>query len=242
MRRSSRFALARFSFLGLATLVLCTASVQGEENDTSDGDAMDRVRLQAESSKQVANDLMQATLAAEAEERDAAQVADVVNRAMTWALDQARSSKGITLRSGGYQTHPVRREGVTVRWRASQQLLLESRDSERMTALIGELQSRLQLKSLGFAVSQKARRVAEDEMIEAALDRFKERAEIVRKNLGSSGYRIVEISIRTGGPPPVRPMSTMRAMRTGGEMLTPPAVEAGESEVRVSVTGTIQLN
>lgn len=242
MRRPSRFALARVSASGLATLLLCIASAPAAENDTPGDDAMDRVRLRAESSKQVANDLMQATLAAEAEERDAAQVADVVNRAMTWALAKARASQDITVRSGGYQTHPVRREGVTVRWRASQQLLLESRDSERMTELIGELQSRLQLKSLGFAVSPKARRVAEDEMIEAALDRFKERAEIVRKNLGASGYRIVELSIQTGGPPPVRPMSTMRAMRTGGEMVTPPAVEAGESEVRVGVTGTIQLD
>ena len=218
------------------------APAQAAEEDSSENDKMNRVRLQAQSSKQVVNDLMQAMLAAEAEDRDPAKLADTINRTMTWALERARSAEGVTVQSGGYQTYPVRREGQIVRWRASQQVLLESPDSDRMTALIGELQSRLQLKSLGFTVSPEARRAMENELISAALNRFKERAEIVRKNLAAAGYQIVEVAIHTSGTQPIRPLPVGRAMAATRQEVAPPAVEAGRSEVTVSVTGTIQLD
>jgi predicted secreted protein len=218
------------------------APAHAAEEDPSENDKMNRVRLQAQSSKQVANDLMQAMLAVEMEDRDPAKLADTINRTMAWALKRARSTKGVTVQSGGYQTYPVRKEGQIVRWRASQQVLLESPDSDRMTALIGELQSQLQLKSLGFTVSPEARRATENELIDAALNRFKERAEIVRKNLAAAGYQIVEVAIHTSGAQPIRPIPAGRAMAVMRQEVAPPAVEAGRSEVTVSVTGTIQLD
>ena len=228
----------------LAAIVLALAPVYANaaRDEEAGEDAMNRVSLQAESSKQVANDLMQAMLSVEAEDRSPAKLADTINQTMTWALAKSRSAQGITVQSGGYQTYPIRREGVIVAWRASQQLRLESSDTDRMTILIGELQSRLQLQSLAFEVSREVRRATENGLIDAALDRFKERAEIVRKNLGASGYRIVELAVHTSGAPPEPPPRRARHMALQAGSVTPPAVEAGSSKVSVSVSGTIQLD
>ncbi|TDI95232.1 MAG: DUF541 domain-containing protein [Deltaproteobacteria bacterium] len=226
--------------LVVALALACASAARGDE---AGEDAMNRVSLQAESSKQVANDLMQAVLSAELEDRSPAKLADMINQAMTWALAKSRNAPGITVQSGGYQTYPIRREGAIVAWRASQQLRLESSDTDRMTVLIGELQSRLQLGSLTFTVSREVRRATENELIDAALDIFKQRAEIVRENLAAASYRIVEIDIRTSGAPPRPPAPRGgRHMALHAESVTRPAVEAGSSEVSVSVSGTIQLD
>jgi len=226
--------------LVVALALACASVAHGDE---AGEDAMNRVSLQAESSKQVANDLMQAVLSAELEDRSPAKLADMINQAMTWALAKSRNAPGITVQSGGYQTYPIRREGAIVAWRASQQLRLESSDTDRMTVLIGELQSRLQLGSLTFTVSREVRRATENELIDAALDIFKQRAEIVRENLAAASYRIVEIDIRTSGAPPRPPAPRGgRHMALHAELVTRPAVEAGSSEVSVSVSGTIQLD
>ncbi len=223
-------------------LVWAVAPASAVEEGAPAGDAMNRVSLQAQSSKRVANDLMNAVMVVETEDRDPAKLADTINRRMEWALKRARATPEVTVQSGGYQTYPIRREGVIVAWRASQQLRLESRDTDRMTSLIGELQTRLQLQSLAFNVSREARRATENELIDSALEVFKARAEIVRKNLAASGYRIVEISVHTAGGPPMRPAPMPRHMALAAEAVTPPAVEAGSSEVTVSVSGTIQLD
>jgi predicted secreted protein len=59
----------------------------------------------------------------------------------------------------------------------------------------------------------------------------------VQRIMGASGHRLVNASIQTGGhfPGPV-----LRAQVASAEMAAP-AVQAGESEVRVTVAGSIEL-
>ncbi len=69
--------------LVLALLPLCANAAR---EDGAEQDAMNRVSLQAESSTQVPNDLMQAVLSAESEDRNPVKLADTINQTMTWAL------------------------------------------------------------------------------------------------------------------------------------------------------------
>ena len=65
------------------------------------------VSLNAQAEREVANDLLTAVLAMEAEGADPAQLADGVNRAMQRALATAQGYRGVKVRSGNYQTMPV---------------------------------------------------------------------------------------------------------------------------------------
>jgi len=201
-----------------------------------------RIGFSVERSSEVANDWVTAVLSVTHEDPSAAEVAARINRDMTWALDLAKKKNAVRARTGGYSTLPIQdpKRGSVRHWRGSQELVLESGDASALTGLVGELQERLQVQSLGFSVSPDRRRKIEEELVVEALEAFQARADLVRKTFGASSYRLVEVHVGTGGggPPPVRPM--MRTMAADAEMM-PPAVEGGTSEITASANGTIEL-
>jgi len=201
---------------------------------------MNRVSFQVESSRDVANDRVQAVVGITDEDADAARLADRVNQTMARALAKARAASGVRVESGGYTTYPVHENGKLRRWRASQDLILDSADVQAVTALIGDLQAELQLRSVEFQVSPERRRAAEDELVAEVLKLFRARAEIIRASLGARSYEVVQISINGEHGPPIRPMQ-MEA-RSVGAMVAPPALESGSSRLSVFASGTIELD
>ena len=197
----------------------------------------DVVHLQAERSRAVTNDLMRVVLTVREQDADPAKLAERVNTAMGWALQKARAVKAVTVQSGGYRTYPVYRDGTLDRWRAVQEVFLQSADFKALGNLIGTLQQRLQGHSLAFAVSDARRDEVENALNAASLDAFKARADLVRTNLNRTGYRIVSLDIgTTGGGPSPRPL-----MKTMAAESVAPAVEAGTTRLTVTVSGQIQL-
>lgn len=203
-----------------------------------------QIRFQVESSRPVDNDRMLAVLSTTAEDDNAARLADTVNRTMDWALKTAKGRPRIDARSGGYRTYPVYDKDKIRRWRASQELLLEGGDFTALGTLIGQLQERLQVTAISFSVSPARRAAAEDELIAQALDAFKQRAELVRKQFAAKGYRLVDVSINTAD---TRPVPMMRAgvedfgVSSVMKSAAPVPVQAGTSTVTVTAGGVIEL-
>lgn len=222
----------------LTVLWACASTSRPARADEESGEARHRVRFQVESAREVANDWLTAVVGVSAEDVDPAELANRVNRTMAWALEQARAAEGVELQSGGYSTQPVYEDGKLRRWRAGQDLVLESGDERALIALVGTLQSRLQLRSLRFSVSEETRGRVEEELVAEALGAFRARADLVRRNLQAGGYAIDDISVDAGGqgPPVMQARFEARAME-----MAPPAVESGSSRVTVSVQGTIVL-
>jgi len=205
------------------------------------GDAAryNQIHFQVERSQPVGNDRMRATLAITAEDENAARLADHINRTMDWALRTAKARDKIEVHTGGYRTWPVYSKEKIQRWRGTQEMILQGTDFAALSGLIGQLQERLQVTSIDFSVSPAQRAAVEDGLIVQALDAFKRRADLVRKNLAAKGYRIVDVSINTGGGHPV-PI-VMRAATLEPKSLAPPALEAGTSTLSVSVGGVVEL-
>ena len=197
------------------------------------------VSLNAEADREIPNDLLTATLVAEAEGTDPAQLADGVNRAMQRALSTALAVKSVKARSGAYQTIPVYEKSRVARWRVRQELRLESADFAAATELIGKLQTSLMVTGMNLSVSAEARRKAENALIAEALAAFEERARVVRDAMKAKGYRVRDLQVSPGGSSPPRPMLAMaaRSLQEGA----PPAVEPGTTRILITVTGTIQL-
>jgi predicted secreted protein len=218
--------------------LLCTAPAFAEGSP----EPMNRVSFQVETSREVVNDRVQAVIGVTDEDADSAILADRINTKMSRALAVAKAATGVRVQSGGYSTHPIHQDGKLRRWRASQDLVLESTDIDAITSLVGKLQAELQLRSIGFSISPERRRSVEDELIAEALAAFKERAEIVRKSLGARSYELVQVSINnsSGGPPQPYRMEMDSMMKTTSQVA--PALEAGNSQISVYVTGTIELD
>jgi predicted secreted protein len=147
------------------------------------------VSLNAEADREIPNDLLTATLVAEAEGAEPAQLADGVNRAMQRALSTALAVKSVKAQSGGYQTIPVYDKTRVVRWRVRQELRLESADFAAATELIGKLQASLIVTGMNLTVSAAARRKAENALMADALAAFEERARVVSDAMKAKGYR-----------------------------------------------------
>lgn len=222
----------------LAGALACAVPAAAHEDES----VYDRIHISADAEEQVPNDTLIAVLYVQREGRRQREVADAVNRVMRAALDAAAKVEAVRARTLSYHTSPVYREKVIAGWRGRQQLHLESREAARLTELVGELQEHMAVQSMGYTVSAEARAAAERRLIVQALRAYRERASLIATQLGRTGYRIVRLNVDTGGAvPPPMPMH-MQAMRAGAAEVAPPAVEAGEQTLRVTVSGSIELD
>ena len=221
--------LAVFCTLGVASAALA---------DTTQH--YNQVRLQSEQREAVSNDTMHVTLGTSGEGKDAAKLARRINEDMEWALATAKVFEKVRASTGSYQTWPVHHKTEFQGWRAQQTLMLEGTDMEGLSRLTGQLQERLQVKSMNFTVSDTRRRAVENRLISAALEAFKERARIVGDNLQATGFRIVELNVNSGGQrPPVVYQARMAASAMESDSAV--AVSGGETDIVVTVNGTIEL-
>ena len=199
---------------------------------------MNRVRFEVERSREVGNDRITAIVGVTDEDSDAARLADRVNQTMQWALEKTRAVEAVETRSGSYQTHPVHEDGKIRRWRASQDLVVTSADVEALTSLVGELQSRLLVRSVAFSVSPERRRAVEDELISECLEAYQKRAARIQTGLSARAYALVDLNVDT---PSYGPAPRMAMLQESRASVAPPAFEAGESELSVRVQATIEL-
>lgn len=235
--RCQELSMPRFICL-IATVFILGLSMTGRVIAAEEAPRYNQVHFQVERNRAVDNDRMHAVLNTTAEDDSAARLADQINKTMDWALKTAKTKTKIEVRTGGYRTHPVYDKGKIRRWRATQELIVEGSDFAEMGGLIGQLQERLQVTSINFSVSDEKRRAMEDELIMQALDAFKQRAELVRKQFAAKGYRVVDVSINTGGG---QPAPLMRGLAMESASVAPPALEAGASALTLIVGGTIEL-
>lgn len=228
------------SFLPLlVALVLVTAGGARAAEPTSEG-ARATVDLSAEASRPAPNDQAIATLYAQADDKTPAALARQVNALISAALEQARAYPTVSTRSAGANTFPVYgREGRRIEsWRMRSEIRLESRDLPALSELVGKLQANLALASLTMQPAPETRKAVADQAAKDAIQAFQERAGAVAGTLGKP-WRIRHLSVGYGAPAqPVFPgVRTMAAMAEGA----PIAVEAGQTEIAVTVNGTIEL-
>lgn len=198
--------------------------------------------IQAQAEAEVDNDEMRVILAAEHQNRNPAVLSDAINRDMQWALSQIKKVPALQARTLSYASFPVYEDQKIIAWQAVQQIELKSTDITALNDMVGNLQARLQVKQMSFRPTSGARKAAENRLVDQALNAFKERADLIRKNMNAKGYKIVQVDIHTGDqfqPLPFAERADM-AMFSKAKVAAP-AVEAGTSTTTVTVNGSIQL-
>lgn len=234
----------------LVALLLCAAAVashaqtsRAPEPRPPGEERWNQVELQAEATREVRNDTVYATLFTELTDVDAAKLAAQVDRAIAEALRTAGVVRGVKAKSGNSMTFPVYDKAQKLTgWRARAEIRIESQDFESAAALIGRLQSKLQLANLAFGVSRELRRRTEDELIKEAIAAFKSRSEVVTSALGGRSYRIQRVALSTGGIfPPPQPWLRAQAPSSAELAAAAPVFEGGTSALQVQASGTIEV-
>lgn len=223
----------------LATIVLALAVQMASGTEARQSGAT--VELSAEATQAAINDLATATLYFQAEDRTPAALARQANSTISAALEQTRAYPGVKVKTTGTATTPVYgREGRRIEaWRIRSELQLESRDLTALSELLTKLQAPLALASLVMHPAPETRAKAADVAATEAIRAFQARAQSIAATLGK-GYRIRQLVVTYGGAPrPIQPMARATAMIAEA---APVAIEAGESDIAVTVLGTIELS
>jgi len=200
------------------------------------------VTVSASSTVTVQNDRLQAWLRTEAESANPAAAASQVNTAMAKALASAKAYPAVKVATAGYSTQQVSDKQKPSRWRVVQTLSLDSGDFTAAATLISRLQDDdgLLLSGMGFLLGDKARRDAEDSVTQQAIKSWQARAQQAANGLGFAGWHPGHVTVQTGEAGRVYPMMRAQAMSTGGS--APVAIEAGTTDVSVTVSGEAILD
>ncbi len=203
-----------------------------------------RVNLSAQSSVQVAQDLLTLSLSTTREGTDAQVVQSQLKAALDAALVLAKKDARALLmevRTGRFGLSPrYSRDGKISGWQGSAELVLEGQDVARISETAGKLTT-LSVASASFGLTPAQRQAAQAQAQNQAIALFRQRATEIAKAFDFSAYSLGEVSVNfdEGVPPGDRaPMMAARAMTAEA---APVPVEAGLASVSVSVSGSVQL-
>ncbi|WP_027896428.1 SIMPL domain-containing protein [Zestomonas thermotolerans] len=227
-----------------AALALCTASLASLPLHADEAPRYNQVALRAEVSQDVAHDLMHVTLYHEAQQSDPAQLAAQTTAALNAALKKARQVQKVTVQLGSRHSYPVYdKDGQQITaWRERAELRLESQDFAALSQLTADLLGELKMGGMNFSISNPTRKQSEDRLLKDAVAAFRERAQLATEALGGTGYRLVSLSLNSGGFQPL-PVQRMDAAPVGMSMAKGEAlqIEGGSSEVTVNADGIIEV-
>jgi predicted secreted protein len=197
------------------------------------------LELDARVQSTLLNDELSVVLAAE---RDAPQVGpanQAVLGQLNAALAQARAVDGVRARLGAMQTLPnFDPSGAIQSWRVRGVIVLESSRLGALSELTGQLASTLQIDQVSFRLSDARRFAEEQKLLKSVAQAFRERAAQAANALGYAGYELRSMTLRpqTAVMPTVR-MAAMPMAESRANLPT----DAGESDIEVSMSGTIEL-
>ena len=160
------------------------------------------IALSAEASQPAANDLIRATVVAEATGTSPDALAQRINAQIAEGLNTAKRYPTVKTRSGNTGTYPTYGKNNRIEgWHMRSELLIESRNIAAVSELLGQLQSALNVANLQQMPSPETKKSAENAAIVKAIEAFRARAQIVAEALGKA-YRIRELSVSTGSHVP----------------------------------------
>lgn len=189
----------------------------------------------------VEEDLLVASLSYVTEKRDAKEVQNEINQAMTKALETAKKVDGVKSSTGSYQvyetTDPRSKEK---KWRGSQSLTLKSTDADALLELTGKLQNmKLTMGGLNYTLDPDTAADLQDSMMENALVELQARADRAAKALGKSSAELREVTTQSaGGPLPNNYVGarSMMAMESAADTMAMPVASAGETTLTLTVS------
>ena len=227
-----------------AVCVMVTGSVTGLAQPSQQPVLQNVVQLAASGTVEVQQDLLSIVLSTTRDGTDSSVVQSQLRTALDAALAEARKvaqAGQLDIRTGNFSLSPrYGRDGKSVGWQGSVELVLEGRDFARISAAAGRIQT-LSVSAVAFGLSREQRARVEGDAQSMAIDRFKARAMDISRSFGFAGYTLREVNVNANDQG-FAPRPRMLAMDARAGLADAPVpVEAGKTSVVVTVSGSVQL-
>lgn len=232
--------MTRFLIVISALLVWATAVFAQNSGEVA---GARRVSLSAQAQVSVAQDLTTVQLSTTREGLEAQTVQNQLKQAVeaALALTRADAAPGLMdVRSGRFGVLPrYARDGKISGWQGTAELLLEGTDLARITASAARVQT-LNVGRISFGLSLAQRQQAQAQAQQQAIALFRQRATDIARAFDAAGYTIDDVQVQYDdvAAQPRMEVMAVRAMAADG---TAVPAEAGQTLVRVSVTGAVKL-
>lgn len=201
------------------------------------------IQFHTEVSQQVENDEMQATLYTELNNKNADVLAKELNQIVNKSIDIVKKHPQIQIRTGNQHSYPVYNDkNQLVHWRSQAEITLSSSDFKTTSEVIAKLQQNLKLRNINFSVSKAQRERVEQQLYIDVSQKFQSRAESLLKVWNAQRYELVNLQLSNQESRFHAPVAMMASasMRKSAD-IEPQNYEAGQSEISVTATGSIQL-
>lgn len=200
------------------------------------------INLNATAAVEVANDQVTSVIEVILNGTDPTKLGQQVNQRSNQLLEKIKSYNAVTSQTRGYQTRPMYKDSQIASWQVSQQISLRSHDFTQMSELLGEVQALGNVKSIHFSLSDELVETTQNELMQQAISKFRDKAALIQQQFDQPGYRVVNLSVNTSGYAPLyRAESAMMMSADMSSKSAPAALEAGTNKVSVDVHGQIQL-
>ncbi|MCF9034425.1 SIMPL domain-containing protein [Acinetobacter nectaris] len=205
----------------------------------------DVVNIQADASKDVNNDQMQATLFIEKSSKQPSELANQITSIMNQGITTTKKYPQVQTKTGTQSTYPIYDDNQKLKeWRGRAEIQLQSSDFKAMSMLINELQSSFQVSSIHFNVSDNQRKKVENELLLEASKNFQERANALTQVWKKNTYQLINLNIDTNNNQQFAQPMMLRASFVKAATInadTSQNFDAGNTKITVNANGSIQL-
>jgi len=200
-----------------------------------------KVYFSISETQKVPNDTITMQFNRVAEGISAQAVANEINIKMQEAIKALRPYPDIIVKTSQYNIHPVYNKQVITHWRGQQTLVLTLENKPGLVKILTKIQPYLAYQSMQFGVSDELQHQILGQLTDKAITQFRDKASRIAHNFNAPSFKILETHINTPNSVMPRAMYARADVAMVSSKMAAPVVEAGQSQVTVTVSGTILL-
>ena len=200
------------------------------------------VSFSASATDTVKRDLMTATLAIREQGADRQKVSNAVTERSNRVLAALKKYSDLNGALNSRHTYPVyennRKNPV---WHDMADITVKSTDFAAMSRFLAAVQDDAAIGDLHFSVSDSVQQKTRERLLNRAIGNFKQQAQVITNAMGGKGYKIVQMDLNGGNVMVFRSAVRSAPMMAKGAEAAQMDIESGDSEVRVDISGSIQV-
>lgn len=202
-----------------------------------------QINFNVSAEQTVNNDLLIVSLYLQEDDKHAKRATKRVNQKMQSAFEIINQYPSVKHKTGNYNIHARYKDSKVIGWRARQDVHLESTNVESLTTLIQKLQPILLVSNTRFSISKPLTKQVKDELLLVLLDKFRQKANLIRKTLGAKSYKIVRLDVsEQSNNRPIYYSSRVAKSSLMASDAPAPKLSAGEGELKSSLNAVLELS
>jgi len=223
----------------LLILALLSACGQSDQNQPT------KIFLSEHASSLVSNDEVLIQFRIEARGKDSNKLRESVDKMSKNIIRALSKENGVSITTTGRRTDPTYGKGKNGQerngWMVSQMSSISSNKLDAVPHWLEAIEAEgALLKGLQFKVSDELRKRTQAMLRLQAISQFQQQAADVAKAMSATGYQVTQLQTSGAFPEPMLQQRSAVPMMMRAESL--PVLEAGESRIRVDVSGEIEIS